>query len=174
MADEQEKMLKHLEDVNAVALEYLKGQDVRQISNALDIPRPRVAALLKEWREMATSNQAINARAKEALAGMDQHYGHLIDKAYEVVEAADLNANLSAKTNAIKLIVDIEAKRMDMLHRAGLIDNRQMAEEMLELERKQEILVRILSEVVNKCDHCRPKVASRMSTYSEKVMTFDV
>ena len=100
----------HLDTVNLVASEYLKGHNESQISKELDIPRAKVVKYLEEWREMASNNKAIHARAKEALAGMDMHYSSLIVKAYEVVEDATLNANLTAKTAAIKLIADIESK----------------------------------------------------------------
>ena len=97
-------LVKHLDLVNKVASEYLKGLDASEISNSLAIPRPRVMALLNDWRVMASNNQAIHARAKEALAGADQHFSSLIKKAYEVIDAADQTANLNAKTTSIKLI----------------------------------------------------------------------
>ena len=172
--DEHEKLLKHLESVNSVAVEYLKGSDIRTISKTLDLPKARVSELLTEWRSMASSNEAINSRAREALMGMDQHYGQLISKAYEVIDSADQGNNLSAKTNALKLIVDIEAKRLDALHRAGLLDNKQLADEMVEMERKQEILTGILRDITAKCDHCRPRVMERMSQYANgKAVPFD-
>jgi hypothetical protein len=75
---------------------------------------------------MVSNNEAIRARAKEALASADQHYNHLIKKAYEVIEDADTTANLGAKTNALKLILDIENKRMDMLQKAGFLKTRNL------------------------------------------------
>ena len=75
-------LVKHLDLVNSVATEYLKGLDASQISKQLDIPRPKVMSLLNDWRAMAANNQAIHARAKEALAGADQHFSSLIKKSY--------------------------------------------------------------------------------------------
>ncbi len=120
-------LVKHLDLVNKVASEYLKGHDAAEISRSLDIPRPRVMSLLSDWRVMASNNQAIHARAKEALAGADQHFSSLIKKAYEVIDAADSTANLTAKTTAIKLIADIESKRLEMLQKAGLLDNKEIS-----------------------------------------------
>lgn len=155
----------HLEEVNKVASEYIKGNDESAISKTLDIPRNRVVKLLNEWRGMIANNEAIRARAKEALAGADQHYNHLIKKAYEVIEDAEQTQNLSAKTNAIKLILDIENKRMDMLQKAGLLENKELADQLLEQERKQEVLVGILKEVVGDCNHCKYDVARRLAEY---------
>lgn len=155
----------HLEEVNKVATEYIKGNDESAISKNLDIPRNRVVKLLNEWRGMISNNEAIRARAKEALAGADQHYNKLINKAYEVIEDADQTQNLGAKTNAIKLILDIENKRIDMLQKAGLLENKELADQLLEQERKQEILVGILRDVVGDCNHCKFEVARRLADY---------
>ena len=163
-------LVNHLDLVNKVASEYLKGSDASEISKILDIPRAKVTELLTDWRVMAANNQAIHARAKEALAGADQHYSSLIKKAYEVIDSADQTANLTAKTTSIKLIADIESKRLEMLQKAGLLDNQELADELLETERKQEILISILKEVTSSCESCRPKVLSKLSQVNEGVV----
>ncbi len=160
-------LVNHLDLVNKVASEYLKGLDASEISKSLDIPRTKVTELLTDWRVMAANNQAIHARAKEALAGADQHFSSLIKKAYEVIDSADTTANLTAKTTSIKLIADIESKRLEMLQKAGLLDNQELADELLETERKQEILIGILKEVTSSCESCRPKVLTKLSQVNE-------
>ena len=76
-------LIHHLDEVNKVVTEYLKGQDPTKISKELEIPRTRVVELINEWKVMASANDAIRARAKEALAGADAHYSKLITKSYE-------------------------------------------------------------------------------------------
>ena len=171
----EEELVKHLDQVNAVATEYLKGSDASEISKSLDIPRARVLSLLNDWREMVASNQAIHARAREALAGADQHYSTLIKKAYEVIESADITNNLGAKTTAIKLITDIEAKRLDMLHRAGLLDNKEIAEEIAAMERKHEILINILKDIAANYPTVRNEILTRLSevTKTNEVVIID-
>jgi hypothetical protein len=170
---EQDNLVKHLDLVNKVASEYLKGSDSAQISKELAIPRVRVNALLNDWRQMASSNEAIHARAREALAGADQHYSALISKAYEVIDSADQSANLNAKTTAIKLIADIEAKRLDMLHRAGLLDNKEVADQLVEMERKHEILISILKDIASKYPNIRDEILKRLSEVSNGVIIVD-
>ena len=166
-------LVKHLDEVNKVASEYLKGTDTAQISKDLDIPRTRVMALLNDWRKMAANNEAIHARAREALAGADQHYSSLIKKAYEVIETADQTANLNAKTTSIKLIADIEAKRLDMLHRAGLLDNKEVAEELARMEEKHQILINILKDVASKHPEIRNEIMSKLSEATDGVIIVD-
>jgi hypothetical protein len=158
----------HIEEVNTVASEYIKGNDASAISKTLDIPRNRVLSLLNEWRSMVANNEAVRIRAREALAGADQHYNHLIKQAYEVIDDANTTANLSAKTTAIKLILDIEGKRIDMLQKAGLLENKELADQLLEQEQKQDVLVGILREVSGDCPRCRNEVAKRLAQVSDQ------
>ena len=166
-------LVKHLDLVNSVATEYLKGLDSAEISKQLDLPRPKVMALLNDWRAMISNNQAINMRAKEALAGADQHYSSLIKKAYEVIDSADQTANLTAKTTSIKLIADIETKRLEMLQKAGLLDNKEIAEQIIEMERKQEVLMKILKEVASKHPEVREEIMRRLSEIQTEVVIID-
>jgi hypothetical protein len=162
------QLVEHLDEVNKVVEEYLKGNDPTQISKDLAIPRQKVVAHISEWKQMASDNAIIRARAKEALAGADTHYNKLIQKAYEVIDDATTTANLPAKTSAIKLVLDIEAKRIDMLQKAGLLENKELAEEMLEIERKQDILVGILRDIASEYPQIRDEIMRRLSDVSKE------
>lgn len=166
---EENQLVQHLDTVNRVVGEYLKGNDPTKISKQLDIPRTKVVSLIKEWQSMVSDNTAIRARAKEALASADEHYSRLISQAYEVIEEATTTANLSAKTNGIKLVMDLESKRIEMLQKAGLLENKELAEEMLEIERRQDILMGILKDVAAEHPEIRDKIMKRLSEASEKL-----
>ena len=168
MSTTEENLVKHLDEVNKVVEEYLKGNDPTKISKELALPRTKVVALIEEWRQMAADNAAIRARAKEALVGADTHYNKLIAKAYEVIDDATTTANLGAKNGAIKLVMDIEKTRIDMLQKAGLLENQELAEEMIEIEEKQSILVSILRDVASEHPEIRDKIMSRLSQVARK------
>jgi hypothetical protein len=164
----EEKLVEHLDQVNKVVEEYLKGNDPTQISKELAMPRQKVVGYINEWRAMASDNAAIRARAKEALVGADTHYTKLIQKAYEVIDEATTTANLTAKTSGIKLVMDLESKRIEMLQKAGLLENKELAEEMLEIERKQEVLVGILRDIATEHPEVRDKIMRRLSDVSKE------
>lgn len=166
MSDEQ-KIVEHLDEVNKVVEKYLQGIDPTQISKELNMARTKVVSHIKEWQVMAADNAAIRARAKEALVAADTHYNKLIKQAYEVIDDATTTANLSAKTTAIKLVLDIESRRIDMLQKAGLLENKELAEEMLEIERRQEILVNILKDIASEHPEVRDKIMRRLSDASK-------
>jgi len=159
-------ILDHFEEVNKVATEYIKGLNETEISKELDIPKARVSSLLREWKQMASSSEAVRSRAREALASADVHYSKLIKQAYEVIDEATANSNLTSKTAAIKLVLDIESKRIDMLQKAGLLENKELADQLMETERKQELLMSILKEVSGQCSVCKPKVLNRLAEVS--------
>lgn len=167
MPEEEQLAQQHLDEVNKVVAEYLKGNDPTQISKELSIPRQRVVTLISEWQRMASDNAAIRARAKEALVAADTHYGHLISKAYEVIDEATTVGNLGAKNNGIKLVLDIESRRIEMLQKAGLLENKELAEEMIEIERKQEVLKQILKDIATEHPEIRDKVMQRLAEISK-------
>jgi hypothetical protein len=167
--NEEQQIVQHLDTVNKVVGEYLKGNDPTKISKQLDMPRTKVVSLIKEWQTMASDNSAIRARAKEALAAADEHYSRLISQAYEVIEEATTTANLTAKTAGIKLVMDLESKRIEMLQKAGLLENKELAEEMLEIERRQDILMKILKDIAADHPEVRDKIMSRLSEASQKL-----
>ena len=158
-------MLDHLDSVNDVASEFLKGQNPSEISKTLGLPRVQVVRLMDEWKGMIGDNAAIRSRAKEALAAADQHFSKLTGVLYEVIDSADASnsGSLSQKTNAVKAIVDIEAKRISMLQSSGMLDNKELADQLIETEKRQETLEKILKEVISDCKVCKPKVMQRLA-----------
>jgi hypothetical protein len=155
--------VEHLDQVNKVVEKYLAGTPETQISKELALPRQKVVAYINEWRQMASDNAAIRARAKEALVGADTHYSKLIQKAYEVIDEATTTANLTAKTAGIKLVMDLERTRIDMLQKAGLLENKELAEEMMQIEERQEILIGILKDIAAEHPEIRDKIMKRLS-----------
>ena len=164
----EEDLVKHLDQVNQVVEEYLKGNDPTVISKQLAIPRQKVVTLINEWKVMASANDAIRARAKEALAAADTHYSKLVSRTYEVIDEASMTNNLSAKTQAIKLVMDIESKRIDMLQKAGLLENKELAEEMVEIERRQEVLIGIIRDVASEHPEIRDLIMKRLSSIAKE------
>jgi hypothetical protein len=159
--------------MNKVVSKYLEGNDLTKISKELSIPRTKVVLYLEEWKVMASNNAAIRERAREALVAADTHYNKLIKQTYEVIDDATTTANLSAKTTAIKLVLDIESRRIDMLQKAGLLENKELAEEMLAIEKRQDILMNILKDIASEHPEIRDKIMRRLSDASknEEVIT---
>jgi hypothetical protein len=114
------------------------------------------------------NNSTVQERAREALSAADQHYAMLIKEAWKTIDEADQAGDLRTKATAIKLVSDIEGKRIEMLQKAGLLENNEMASMIAETEEKQEVLAGILRDVVADCEHCRVEVRKRLADYSGK------
>ena len=159
----------HYDRMNSVVEEYLKGTQPKDIATRLGISRASVMEHIAEYKQIIHNDSNIHARAREAITGADQHYNMIIQRAWETVEQADQNQQLSVKAQALKLVADTEQKRLDMLNKAGVLENSELAEQVVETERKQKILTEILRDVVSDCDHCKHEVAKRLSMVTNQV-----
>ena len=153
----------HYDRMNKVVEELLKGSNTTQIATITGFTRKEVLELIDDWKSVVHNDTNARDRAKEAVSGADQHYAMLIKEAWKTVEDADTQGQLNVKANALKLISDIETKRIGMLQQVGLIDNAEVASQIAEAERKQDILVKILKEVTSSCPKCKMDVAKRLS-----------
>ena len=153
----------HYDRINKVVSELLKGNNPTQIATLTGFKRTEVLEYIEEWKQVVRSDSGARERAKEAISGADQHYAMLIKEAWKTVEDADAAGQLNVKATALKLIADIEGKRIGMLQEVGLLDNAELATQLAETERKQDILVKILKEVTAGCPKCKMDVAKRLS-----------
>jgi uncharacterized protein with PIN domain len=153
----------HFDRMNKVVEELLKGNNPTQIAMLTGFKRAEVVEYIDEWKEVVKNDSGARERAKQAISGADQHYAMLIKEAWKTVEDADQAGQLNVKATSLKLIADIEAKRIGMLQEIGLLDNAELATQLAETERKQEVLVKILKEVTAVCPKCKLEVAKRLS-----------
>jgi uncharacterized protein with PIN domain len=153
----------HFDRMNKVVSELLKGNSATQIASITGFSRKEVLEFVDEWKSVVHNDSNIRDRAREAISGADQHYDMLIKEAWKTVEDADQAGQLSVKAGALKLIADIETKRIAMLQSIGVLENTHIASQIAETERKQEILVGILKEVTSGCPKCKMEVAKRLS-----------
>ena len=153
----------HFDRMNVVVSELLKGSNPTQIATITGFKRAEVVELIDEWKSVVHNDTAARERAKEAISGADQHYAMLIKEAWKTVEDADQSGQLGIKSGALKLIADIETKRIAMLQSIGVLENNEIASQIAETERKQDLLVRILKETTSTCPKCKMEVAKRLS-----------
>lgn len=161
---------KHLVKMDAVVTEYLKGMKPVDIAAKVGMSTSTVNGLLKEWRASAANNADIRERADVALRDADEHYSKLISKAYETMENAELNDSNTQKISAIKLIADLEKARIDSLHRAGLLEDNEISRQLIETERKQQILIDVLRSTVGPCNRCRPIVQEKLEEATKDIV----
>lgn len=156
----------HYDLMNRVVDEGLRGSSPTVIAKKFNLKRAEVLEFQSEWRKIIHNDVNVHARAREALAGADQHYNMIIAKAWETSEQADASQLYAVKVQALKLVADTEQKRLDMLNKAGVLENTELAEQVLETERKQKILIEILRDLP---PDVQKHIASRLSEVTNKV-----
>ena len=157
------ELSQHFDRMNKVVEELLKGNSATQIATITGFSRKEVVEFIDEWKSVVHNDSSLRDRAKEAISGADQHYAMLIKEAWKTVEDADQSGQLNVKAGALKLIADIEGKRIGMLQDVGVLENNELASQIAETERKQDVLVKILKEVTSSCPKCKMEVAKRLS-----------
>jgi 7-cyano-7-deazaguanine synthase in queuosine biosynthesis len=60
-----------------------------------------------------------------------------------------------------------------MLQKAGLLDNKEIAEQIAQMEQKHDILIRILKEVATKYPDARDDIMKRLSEIKNEVVIID-
>jgi len=162
------------DQMNKVVEEMLKGNNPTQIARQLGLQRVEVVNHIETWRSLMQGDHGVKERASEALAAADQHYNMIIKEAWDTVNQANDQDALNVKAQALKLIADVEQKRIDMLQKAGVIEKNDMADAILETERKQEVLVGILRDVSSSCPNCKQEVARRLAQVTNTVEVISV
>jgi hypothetical protein len=61
-----------------------------------------------------------------------------------------------------------------MLQKAGLLENKELAEEMIEIERKQDILKTILQDIASEHPEIRDKIMRRLSDIAKNQETITI
>jgi hypothetical protein len=164
----------HFDRMNKVVEELLKGNNPTQIAALTGFKRAEVLGYIDEWKDVVKNDSGARERAKQAISGADQHYAMLIKEAWKTVEDADQAGQLNVKATALKLIADIEGKRIGMLQEVGLLDNVELANQIAETERKQEILVGILKDVSAEYPQVRKEIMRRLAQITGVVEPIEI
>ena len=160
--------------MNKVVEELLKGNNPTQIAALTGFKRAEVLGYIDEWKDVVKNDSGARERAKQAISGADQHYAMLIKEAWKTVEDADQAGQLNVKATSLKLIADIEGKRIGMLQEVGLLDNVELANQIAETERKQEILIGILKDISAEYPQVRKEIMRRLAQITGVVEPIEI
>lgn len=146
----------------------MDGYTELQIAKKLNIRRKDVLELLKDYRHALSQDMLARDLARDHLHKMVKHYDRLIRRYNDLIADIDgLNFNhqvAGQKNSALKAIADLEAKRLDALQKAGLLEAGDLGDELADMEEKQQIVVDILRNDL--CKACKEKVAYKLSQVS--------
>lgn len=149
----------------------MQGKSEYQIGRALSMKAVEARVYMQQWQQLINDDMASKDAARDHLNRMVVRYEGLIEQASENLDnlkAMVFDEKVSAQINAtLKNIADFDAKRVDALQRAGLLDAHDLGDELAEREQREELLLGILRNDL--CDDCRMVVARKLQEVTNVV-----
>lgn len=153
---------KFMEDVAEL---HLRNLTPYQIARRLNIKVVEAKAAIKQWEEVVRNDMESRDAARDHLNAMVKRYELLMAEAQENLENLndmEFSVNVSAQINTtLRSIADFDAKRVDLLQKAGLLDASDLGDELAERERREELLLNVLRNDL--CEHCTVVVRDRLT-----------
>lgn len=120
---------------------------------------------IQQFQEIIRNDMDATDAARDHLNAMVKRYEYLMAEATKNLtdlKALAFDERVSAQINAtLKNIADFDAKRVDALQKAGLLDAADVGDEVARMEERHEMIIGILKNDL--CEDCRLKVRDKMS-----------
>jgi hypothetical protein len=156
-----------LDDLERVADLHLKSYKPIEIARKLDMSPAQVKKHINDYGELmsrrAESDPNFLERVQENTIEALQRMDNIVMEAWETYETAKDNDMINQQINLLKVAGDLEDKRAKLLQLMGAkLDNGMLAR-MNKAERVNEIVSRVIKDIVSECDHCKIEVMPRLA-----------
>ena len=153
-----------------------KGYKPMAISKQLSIPFAAVKKAIEQWEEILRNDIESRDAARDYLNRMVDSYDDLLKKSHDNLDqlnTLDFDEKISAQINAtLKNIAEFQAKRVDALQKAGLLDAHELGDELAEREQREAQLIEILRNDL--CSDCQMVVATKLQALTNEVEVVQV
>lgn len=158
--------------IKAVADLYVKGTtSPYTIAKKLSIKVIDARHAIEQWHEIINNDAESRDMARDYLNMMIHRYDTLIEQANENLDELkqlSFDEKVSAQINTtLKNIGDFDKVRVDLLQKAGMLDNHSLGDELAEREQREQMLLNILRNDL--CDSCKMVVRDRISALTGTV-----
>lgn len=165
-------------EMERVASHMLKGHSEFKTARDLGLKVVEVRALWDAYKERLENDSFSRDAARDHLNLMIVQYDELIAGLHQNLKDLDslvYDEKISAQRNTtVRNIADMQAKRVDLLQKAGLLDAGDLGDELAEREKQEAALVDILRNDL--CPECQARVAHKLQKITkraEAVQVFD-
>lgn len=153
------KETEYFKKQNDVVDDFLRGiTEPTALAKAHGITRADAIVMLDEWRDFVRSDKSFKEMGRERLHEMDRHYALLIKDGHETIQELKDGGSWDKVGAALKVVADIEHKRQDALQKAGMYDDGELADMLIENERKTEEISKFLLELVEDEPHLKNRI----------------
>lgn len=163
-------------EMEEVAKSMLKGHTEYKTARDLGLKVVEVRALWVQYKDRLNNDTFARDAARDHLNMMVRSYDDLINKMHANLDDLDTMAfdtqNSAQKIATVKTIGELQAKRVDALQKAGLLDNAELGDELAEHERQRDILIDILKNDL--CPECQAAVAQKLQKVTNQVEVIEV
>lgn len=154
------------EHIKRVADLYVKGTtSPYTIAKELGIKVVDARHAIDQWHEIINNDAESRDMARDYLNMMIHRYDSLIEDSYKNLDELKLmifNEKVSAQINAtLKNIADFDKTRVDLLQKAGILDNTDLGDELAAREEREAMILGILQHDL--CDDCKITVRDKLS-----------
>jgi len=135
------------------------------IARRLGIKVVEARAAIETWHEIISQDAESKDLARDALHVMLQRYDKLLEEANgNLADLKDLDFDEkvgNSINSTIKLIGDLDSKRVDLLQRAGLLDNNDLADELADREEREQLIIGMLRNDL--CPACQDIIRDKIT-----------
>lgn len=162
------------ENAESIIEMWARGDSPTTIAKNTGVQRKQVQAIIRAWSDHIQQDAGSRNVARDMLNKMVEHYEHLIRDFRKVVDEIDDATNgapshqwIGQKISALKSIAELDKVRVDLMQKAGMLDNTELGDELAEMEKQKEIILDILRNDL--CEKCRPEVMHRIGEMTGKI-----
>lgn len=158
-------------DMEEVAKLMMKGYSEYQVARRTEFKVVEVKALWAQYRERLAADPLARDAARDHLNMMVRQFDELIKGLHENLdnlETLDYDEKVSAQINTTtKNIGELQAKRVDLLQKAGLLEAGELGDELAEREEREAMIIKILQHDL--CANCQDHVRDKLTALTGEV-----
>lgn len=170
MSTELEAVVYAEQQAKVVSL-YSRAMTIPQIVRETQLSKSTVEHMLADFKEYALQDRVIMEKSREVILTTREHYDEIIRSMYETIQQAEVEgtADFKTKISALKAIADIENQRVNFMHKAGMMVDSQIGEQLAEAERKHTVIIDILKRIAHKHPKVGLEIQDMLSQVTNKV-----
>lgn len=153
----------YFKNQNAIVDDFLKGNtNYTELAKKHRITRAEAVQMVNDWKDFVRSDKSFKEMGRERLHEMDRHYELIIKEMWENQDDLKDSGEFHKAATVLKMISETEAKRQDALQKAGMYDDGELADMIMENERKTEAISKFLTELIEEHPNLRGKIVEAL------------
>lgn len=123
------------------------GKTPAEIQRLTSIPPREQREIQAEFSKYAQNDLVSQQRAKDVVAYFETHQNDIIRKLYDTADDARDSGDYKEEAKILKTIADVDAKKVDLLQKAGVLSASGIGDDFARMEEEKEAIKQVLLEV---------------------------